>query len=246
VRWPTVLIGSVVLLASTAVGCQGGADGAGMVVFAASSLTEAADELAAAYTVGAGHETELVMGGSASLAAQIRDGAPVDVFLSANRHWAEVASATCEPECAVRPFASNSLVLAVPDGNPGGVTGLEDLGRGDLRVVMCAEEVPCGQVAAQLVADHGVSPSVDSFESSVRSVRALLALGEADVGLIYATDVTDAVEVVPDDRVGTVEAVYFQVALERDDPSATSFTDFVTGDTGQAILHDLGFGPPPA
>ena len=236
-RWPA----AAVLMMATA--CQaGGGGGSELVVFAASSLTEAAEELASAQSNQGGRPVDLVLGGSAALAAQIRDGAPADVFLSADRRWAVEVAEFCAPACAVRAFATNSLILAVPSGNPAEVTGLEDLSRPDLRVVLCDRAVPCGELGERVTTSSQVMPDADSFASSVRSVRTLLELDEADVGLIYATDVTDAVDVVPDERVDGSTTTYFYVVLDAADPGSEFLTDFISGPSGQGILERLGFG----
>jgi molybdate transport system substrate-binding protein len=232
----------VVLLLAASCGLGGG-DGSELVVFAASSLTEAAEELVAAQSSDGGRPVELVLGGSAALAAQIRDGAPADVFLSADRRWADEVAGHCAPACSVRAFATNSLVLAVPAGNPAGVRGLEDLSRSDLLVVLCDQAVPCGQLGERVTTSNGVTPDPDSLVSSVRAVRTLLELDEADAGLIYVTDVTDAVDIVPDHRVGGSETIYFHVVLDPDDPGSKLLTDFISGPSGQEILERLGFGP---
>lgn len=233
-------ITAIVLLAG---GCGGGEQDGEIVVFAASSLSDAVEEIVAGFEADGEAGVELVIGGSASLAAQIRDGAPADLFLSADRHWADEVAAVCSPPCRVRPFATNTLVLAVPSGNPAGVTGLEDLTRPELRVVLCAREVPCGGLSEAVTSAHGLTAEPDSYEPSVRAVRTLLTLGEADVGLVYATDVTDAIEVVPDDRLSQHATAYFEVILDPDDSDAITLADVISGPTGREVLRRLGFGP---
>ena len=239
-RRPASAVMAALLIAA---GCQGGgSDEADVVVFAARSLTEAAEELLSAQLSEGGRPVELVLGGSAALAAQIRDGAPADVFLSADRRRAVEVAGLCAPSCSVRAFATNSLVLAVPSGNPAGVTGLEDLSRPDLRVVLCAREVPCGALGEQITTMNRVTTEPDSFVSSVRSVRTLLELDEADVGLIYATDVSGAIDVIPDDRVALSVTTYFYVVLDPGDPGSEFLADFISGPSGRGILEGLGFG----
>jgi molybdate transport system substrate-binding protein len=224
-----------------AISCQSGsAQESEVVVFAASSLTEAADGLIAALPPGI--DAELVLGGSAALAAQIRDGAPADLFLSADRRWADRVIEGCGPNCSARPFATNSLVLAVPSGNPGDVRSVDDLARSDLRVVLCSPEVPCGELSMQVTDASGVTPDADSLETSVRAVRALLELDEADVGLIYATDVNDSIDVIPDDRIDHFATTYFYVILGGTDTASRELTGLIDGPTGQMVLADLGFG----
>lgn len=231
----------VTVLALTGIACSGSSPEGETIVFAASSLTETTDRLLEARAPG-DDDVTVVTGGSASLAAQIRDGAPVDLFLSASEHWAREAAASCSPACQIRSFARNSLVLAVPSGNPGAVRDLTDLSRPELTVVLCAPDVPCGALGSELTSAHGVTPMVDSLEPSVRAVRSRLELGEADVGLIYATDVTASLEVIepgaPDPH-----TTYFYVVLDEQD--GLELADLLTGPVGQDTLAGLGFDPVP-
>ncbi|MFQ5558898.1 MAG: substrate-binding domain-containing protein, partial [Acidimicrobiales bacterium] len=142
---------------------------------------------------------------------------------------------------------TNSLVLAVPADNPAQVTGLHDLGRPELQVVLCAPQVPCGAltVAATTAASVDVAP--DSLEPNVRAVLQRLELGEADVGLVYRTDVAGhAVEVVDVEALDDLVAEYHFVDLTgRDSPTDSSrFVDLLLGPTGQRILTAHGFGVP--
>ncbi|HJL82721.1 MAG TPA: molybdate ABC transporter substrate-binding protein [Acidimicrobiales bacterium] len=167
------------LLAST-VACSG-SDIDDLTVFAASSLTDVLPDLAAEYENQTGTTITTVFGGSNHLAAQLRDGAPADAFLTADARLLEQVSTRERP---VR-FAANRLVVAVPTGNPAGVSSLADLARSDLRVVVCAETVPCGAATSEM----NTTIDADSHEISVRAVLSRLSLGEADVGIVYATDV---------------------------------------------------------
>ncbi|GAA2172786.1 molybdate ABC transporter substrate-binding protein [Agrococcus versicolor] len=220
-----------------------------LTIFAAASLTAAFDELATEFE--ALHPQVDVLpisyDGSSTLATQIVEGAPADVFAAADEAtMARVVEAglAVEPE----PFATNTLALVVPAGNPGGVTGLDDLADPDLAVVLCAPEVPCGAASEALLAQAGVVASIDSAEQSVTAVLTKVAAGEADAGLVYVTDAatTADVETVAVDGTEDVVSTYPIVALDDagDAAIADAFVAFVLDDEGRAVLSGLGFGAP--
>jgi molybdate transport system substrate-binding protein len=220
----------LVLFAAACGGDEEGADGC--TVFAAASLTDAFEEIAA--------EVEgctLSFGGSSALVQQIEDGAPADVLATADeRTMAEVAD-------DAEVFAHNRLVLVVPAGNPGEVAGLADFARDDLFLGLCAAEVPCGKLGTEWLAATGVTPTVDTYEPDVRSLLTKLEAGELDAGLVYATDARaarDAVEVVD---VATPEAPATAYPIVELTEEGAGFVDYVLGSEGQAILADHGFEP---
>lgn len=189
----------------------------------------------------------VVYDGSSTLATQIVEGAPADVFASAD----ERTMATVEAAGAVRgepvPVATNSLVVAVPPGNPADVTSLADLARPEVRVVLCATEVPCGSASQTLLARDGVTVVPDSSEQSVSAVLTKVVADEVDAGLVYRTDVVDAdVEViVPEGAEDVVNRYPVAVLADAADPAAAqAFVDFVAGPRGQQILAEHGFGAP--
>ncbi|MFG6403774.1 molybdate ABC transporter substrate-binding protein [Microbacterium sp. P04] len=213
-------------------------------VYAAASLTGAFDEIADAFT--AEHEGVTIVpvyDGSSTLAAQINEGAPADVFASADEsNMDKVADAAIDPQV----FATNTLVIAVPAGNPAGIETLADLA--EATVVLCAPEVPCGAASATLLADAGVAVTAASLEQNVTAVRTKVAAGEADAGLVYATDVVgdDALESITPEGADQVVNRYPIAALsDAVDPDlAAAFVAFVLSDEGQRILADAGFGAP--
>ena len=184
-------------------------------VYAAASLRTAFDRIAEEF------EAEnpgvdilpLVYDGSSTLARQIVEGAPADVFASADeKNMATVADAGLVAGDA-ELFASNTLVIAVPAGNPGGVTSLEDLADPALSVVLCAPEVPCGAASATLLSNAGVTVRAVSAEQNVSAVLTKVAAGEADAGAGFKKDVAGGGEdgsVVPEGGagVGNTEPVY--------------------------------------
>jgi molybdate transport system substrate-binding protein len=230
-----------------AAGC---ASGASVTVFAAASLTESFEEITRAFQDANPDTTvDLVFAASSRLAGQIASGAPADVFASASPvHMdAMVTGGFAGDEPAT--FAENELVIAVESGNPLGITGLRDLGRDGLVVVLAAPEVPAGDYARTALAAAGVSVSPASLETSVKAVVAKVAMGEADAGIVYRTDVLSAdgsVDVVTIPGHHNVEATYPIVVLaDAAEPAAArSFVAFVLSEEGAAILERFGFAEP--
>ena len=215
-----------------------------LTVYAAASLKGAFDEIADAFTAeNPDVQVSPVYDGSSTLVTQIRDGAPADVFASADEANMEKAEdAAIDPEL----FASNTLVIAVPAGNPGGVEALADLA--GVTTVLCAPEVPCGAASTKLLDGAGVTVSPASLEQNVTAVLTKVAAGEADAGLVYATDVIgrDDIEVIVPENASDVVNHYPIAALaDAENPEAAqAFVAFVLSDAGQAILADFGFGAP--
>lgn len=218
--------------------------GGDLTVYAAASLSGAFDAIGEAF-VAENPEVRFspVYDGSSTLVTQILEGAPADVFASADEANMDKAA-----DVAVDPtlFASNTLVIAVPSGNPGGVETLADLA--DVTTVLCAPEVPCGAASAKLLAAADVTVDASSLEQNVTAVLTKVAASEADAGLVYATDVigrSDVEAVVPDGADAVVNR--YPIAALSDAPNAEAadaFVAFVLSDAGQKILADFGFGAP--
>ena len=232
-----------VLAAAALAGCGGGGDDEGsVVVYAASSLSLVADAI--------DPDAEVVFGGSNDLAAQIRDGANADLFLSASpgpvgelREEGLVA----EPVA----FASNRLVLVVAtEVEAGRIEDLADLAEGTVTLVLGAEGVPIGDYAREVLAEAGLTDRVDvvSLEEDVKGVLGKVALGEADAGIVYATDVRTAAgdvrpvaipnELQPDVR-------YYAAAVDPPSAGARSYLDRLLGPEGERALRAAGFLPLP-
>ena len=142
-----------------------------------------------------------------------------------------------------------ALTVIVPAGNPGGVTGVEDLANAELKVVLCAEEVPCGNYANQILDGAGVEVTPVSLEENVRGVVTKVTAGEADAGIVYVTDVTAAGEAaegveIPENINVVAEYPIATVAASEKQEVGEAFVEFLTGDDGQAIMADYGFGSP--
>ena len=220
----------------------GGEDGDGLTVLAAASLADPLTELAAAFEIAEGVDVALRFGGSSALVAQVNEGAPADVLVTAD----EVTMAAVDGPVEPRIIARNRLAIAVERGNPKGITGLADLDRPDVVLVLCAPEVPCGRLAALALEHGGVDAEPASLEENVKGVVSKVALGEADAGIVYATDVrgANAVDLDVDDP--ELEAVYPMTVLERGERTrlAAAWIDFVAGPEGRAVLAAHGFLAP--
>jgi molybdate transport system substrate-binding protein len=223
-------------------------------VLAASSLTEAFAEIAAAFEAGnPGTRVELSLAGSQVLRTQVEQGAEADVFASADREHADalVRQGLLRP---TRIFARNSLVVVVP-GQAARVASLADLARPGTRVVVADPAVPAGRYAAEalrrLDAEGGlgtgfgprVRANVVSEETNVRAVLSKVVLGEADAGLVYATDAAAAAGKVRvlELPVSVVAEYPIGVLAGARSPAAAAFVDLVLGERGQAILRQHGF-----
>ena len=244
---------SIVALA----GCGGdeGTDATGrvagdVVVFAAASLTDAFTEIGEAF-----EETHpdasvtFSFAASSELAAQIIEGAPADVFASADmRNMTRLADAG---EAADDPavFARNRAAIVVAEGNPLDIDQLADLADPDLVVVICAPAAPCGAYAEEILDRAAIDVVPASYEANPKAVVTKVRLGEADAGIAYATDViaagagADGVNI-PDAQ--NVVAEYpIAVTTEAPNPRVgQAFVDFVLGTTGRSVLVDHGFVTP--
>ncbi|OUM39630.1 molybdate ABC transporter substrate-binding protein [Arthrobacter sedimenti] len=224
-------------------------DGA-ITVFAAASLTVPFTDLAARFEEAhPGADVTLTFAGSSDLATQITEGAPADVFASADtRNLDRVEAAGLLAGDAVR-FATNTLELAVPSGNPAGISSLADAARPGVKTVVCAQQVPCGAVTAQVEEAADVDLTPVSEESSVTDVLGKVVSGEADAGLVYVTDVRaagNAVLGIPLPEAAGAVTTYPIAALADSEDTATAqaFVDYVLGADGRAVLGAAGFGAP--
>jgi molybdate transport system substrate-binding protein len=247
-----VLAALVALVAATGGGCgdDGEPSSATLTVFAAASLTGAFTELGSAFT-SANPSTSVTFNFAASsaLATQIAEGAPADVFASADvDNMAELTEAGTTASDPV-VFTTNLAQIIVEPGNPEGITGVADLANGDLIVISCAPQVPCGRYARQILDNADVTVAFKSLEDNVRAVVSKVVLGEADAGIVYATDVINAgdaaegVEIPADVNV----VADYPIAVTRQSENleaAQAFVDFVVSDTGRAILESYGFVSP--
>lgn len=238
-------------------GCGGGGDNAtdaggrpagALVVSAAASLTDAFDAMRTAFE-SAHPDVRVTINTAASstLATQIVDGAPVDVFAPAD----ETAMDRVDGLLSERPviFATNTLRIIVSKGNPKGITSLEDLARPGVVYVTCSTEVPVGRYAAQALRAAGVTVRPKSLEPDVKGIVAKVMAGEADVGIVYATDVTatrGAATGVDIPSAFDVTALYPVASLRStsNPTAARAWIEFLFSPEGRRILQDRGFGAP--
>lgn len=220
-----------------------------VTVFAAVSLRDVFEEVGAA--VEERHPDVSVafsFAGSSDLVSQVLAGAPADVLATADEATMAAAVDGGAVTGATPLFAENVLALVTPAGNPAGVTGLDDSLDG-VDLVVCAPQVPCGAAARTLAARLGVTLAPVSEESGVTDVLGKVTSGQADAGLVYATDAAragDAVDVV--DVPGASEVVNRYPVAVLDDAAAPElaalWVEVLTGDEGRRILADAGFTLP--
>jgi molybdate transport system substrate-binding protein len=254
IRLAAALAATALLLA----GCGGGHGDAGgdsgarspaeIKVFAAASLTAAFNELGPQFTAAnGGTKVTFNFAGSQALATQIQQGAPADVFASADTsNMDKVRDLVGDPQV----FAGNLLQVVVEQGNPKGIRGLDDLAGKDVKVVLAAEEVPAGKYARQVLDRAGVTVQPVSLEDNVKAVVTKVSLGEADAGIVYATDVVagggkvEGVGIPKDQNVVATYPIATVKASKMKD-QAQAFVDLVRSAEGQQVLDKYGFLPPP-
>lgn len=244
-----VLVGAVVLgMLGSVVACSDDDEKTKLTIFAASSLT-------ATFTTLEGQfeddhpDVDVVVsfGSSTTLAQQITAGAPADVIATADETSMSVVSDADQLAGAPTPFATNSLIIAVPPGNPGDVSGVESLQTSDF--VMCAASAPCGAAGAAMLLNAGVAAQPRSFEPDVASVLTKVELGEADAGIVYVTDAISAGDKVSTAPIAASVNVVntYVVAAVAGAPQAelaAAWVTLVTSAAGQRVLADAGFHGP--
>lgn len=228
-------------------GCGAGDDGRREVlVAAASSLGGAFTEMAAEFErAHPGVEVTLNLAGSGLLREQILAGAPADVFAPADLSVMEAVAGAGLLAGESRVFARNRLTVAVPDGNPAGVTGLSDLARPELLIGLCDPAVPCGEYARQALEAAGTTAAADTREPNVRALLTKIAAGELDAGIVYATDAAaeqgvEAVKI-PDGFNRTAEYPIAVVRGASHPAEAEAFAEFVLSEAGRRLLAGHGF-----
>jgi molybdate transport system substrate-binding protein len=224
---------------------EGSATGA-ITVLAAASLTEAFNQIGKDFEAkNPGSKITFSFGSSATLAAQIVQGAPADVFAAASPATMQTVSAAGAANTP-KDFASNTLEIAVPKGNPHEITGLQDFGDESKRIALCAPQVPCGAAAVKVFAAVKITPKPDTLEQDVKATLQRVASDEVDAALVYKTDVISAGEKV--DGMEFPEAqdaiTTYPIATLKDfkNPAlAHAFVDYVLSSDGQAVLAKAGF-----
>lgn len=226
-------------------GCGVGPVRTTLTVFAAASLQPAFDKIGARLLTTNNISTTFSYAGTQTLTTQLTQGAPADVFASADTaHMTTVQSAGLLHSQSVL-FAHNRLEIAVAKGNPKGVHSLADLARSGLVVVLADPSVPAGKYAAQALKAAGVKVHPASLEQQVTGVLSKVALGEADAGIVYHSDVVTSGQVdgvvIPDNQNVIADYPIGVLKSAQNQTGAVAFVDFVLSTDGQSILRAAGF-----
>jgi molybdate transport system substrate-binding protein len=245
---------AVAAVAAVIAGAQPAAGGQGpsgeITVFAAASLTESFDAIAKQFEKKYPDvDVKFNFDASSNLAAQIQQGAPADVFASADEAILQKAVDSEDVTAAPVVFARNRLEIAVEAGNPEKVKGLADLDESGLVVVLCADAVPCGKYAAEAFAKAGVTVKPASKEENAKATLSKVSLGEADASVVYVTDVQTAKGEVSGVRIPdrqNVIAKYPIAVVEGTDntDAARTWVQFIQSKGAQKTLRKFGFLPP--
>jgi molybdate transport system substrate-binding protein len=226
----------------------GGAHGS-ITVLAAASLKESFTAIGTAFeTANPGTTVTFSFGASSSLAQQITQGAPADVFASAsqkNMQQVVDAKAASDPT----GFARNLLEIAVPTDNPAKVANLQDLARPGVKVALCQPQVPCGDLAQKVLAKANVAVRPATLEADVKATLTKVQLGEVDAGLVYVTDVKAAgdkvssVQIPADVNLATTYRIAALSGSKNAEP-AKAFVQYVLSGAAKAKLAGAGFEAP--
>lgn len=221
-----------------------------VTVFAASSLTDAFRQVGGEI-MKANPDARFTFnfGSSSTLATQITNGAPADVFASADDANMQKIVDLKLTDGSPKGFASNRLQIAVAAGNPKKIAGLADLARTDVVLVLAAPTVPAGKYALEALTKAGVTAKPVSQEVDVRAVLNKVSLGEADAGIVYVTDVMSATGRVTGVDIPEQQQViaHYPIAVvkgSKNAPLANRFIDYVVSPNGQSTLAEFGFSKP--
>jgi molybdate transport system substrate-binding protein len=247
-------LASALLLLALA-GCGSGSSSAQprhrtLTVYAAASLTKTFTDIGKEFeSRHKGVTVKFSFGGSSDLVAQIQQGAPADVFASADTANMDKLTADHLEGATPTDFATNSLEIATPPDNPAGIATFQDLAGKGVKLVMCAPEVPCGAAAHEAESAAGVHLEPVSEEQSVTDVLSKVTSGEADAGIVYVTDVKAAgarVSGVTFPEASSAVNTYPIAPVRRSKHVALArqFVSMVAGAKGQAILAGAGFAKP--
>ncbi|MEV4755941.1 molybdate ABC transporter substrate-binding protein [Micromonospora sp. NPDC049559] len=262
-RFRTAVVAFAALTAVGLAGCGGGdgtaepgAQGSGtgvsgtLTVLAAASLTGSFTTIGKDFeAANPGVRVTFSFAGSSALATQVNQGAPADVFASAAPANMKTVTDAGNGEGSPTTFVRNQLVIAVPKGNPDGVTGLTDLTRPGAKVALCAEQVPCGAAAKKALDAAGVKLTPVTLEQDVKAALAKVKLGEVDAALVYRTDVKAAAADVDGvefpESAGAVND--YPIIVLRQAPNkaaARAFVAYVLSEPGKNVLAAAGFQAP--
>jgi molybdate transport system substrate-binding protein len=256
---PVVVIASSLLILGSACGADPGSpagppgvgspvSAAPITVFAAASLTDVFTHIGQDFQARSGSRVTFNFGASSTLATQINQGAPADVFAAASPATMRTVTDTGGAGTPVN-FASNTLQIAVPEGNPARITGLADFADESKLIAICAPQVPCGVAAEQAFASAEITPEADTLEQDVKATLAKVAANEVDAALVYTTDVigspdeVDGIDFPESSRAGSQYPIATLAGSKAPEVSQ-DFVDYVLSADGQAVLTKAGFAQP--
>ena len=216
-----------------------------LTVFAASSLKPAFDKIGEEFKAAHGIGAIFSYAGTQTLTSQLTQGAPADVFASADMAHMTTADDAGLLSGRAKVFAHNKLEIAVAKGNPKGIHSLADLARAGLVIVLADPSVPAGKYAAQALNNAGVTVHPASLEQQVTGVLSKVAIGDADAGIVYVSDIVtngqvDGV-VIPDAQNVIADYPIAILKAAQNQAGATAFVNLVLSAEGQAILKAAGF-----
>jgi molybdate transport system substrate-binding protein len=218
-------------------------------VFAAASLTEAFTTLGKRFE-SAQPDVKVVFnfGASSTLAQQINQGAPADVFASAStKNMDQVVSAGGAKNSTA--FVKNVMEVAVPPSNPAHISSVQDLAKSHVKVAVCQAQVPCGATAERVFTNAQITVKPVTLEADVKSVLSKVELGEVDAGVVYVTDVRAAgnkvagVIISPDVNASTTYPIA-TLTDARNPTASQAFLSYVRSPAGQSVLTADGFAQP--
>jgi molybdate transport system substrate-binding protein len=250
-RNPRLIVTTCVL--GIVLACSGSSVEGELLVSAAASLTDAFAEVESTFEEeNSDVDVVLNLGSSSALREQILEGAPADVFASANTSNMDQVVEAGEVAGVPEIFVTNLLQIAVPAGNPGRVVGLEDFAREGLLIGLCAEDVPCGDFGMQALEwdPSAPPPPLDTNEPDVRALLTKIENDELDAGIVYVTDVLSSPpgEVegidIPTELNVVAEYPIAVLAGAPNPDAAAAWVEFVLSEEGQAILTSYGFTSP--
>ncbi len=259
--WGAFLVVSVILLGACTAAAPAATQPTTLTVFAASSLTDAYNEIGTAFSADhPGVKVEFNFAGSQQLRTQLEQGATADVFASANTKEVNTAITSGLIVSGMqKTFVHNRLIVILPKNNPANIQSLQDLAKPKLKIILAAPSVPVGGYALTALnsmnADFGatfsatVVSNVVSYEDNVKQVVTKIQLGEGDAGIVYSSDVTPSAA----PQLGTINIpdqynvlATYPIAVLATAPHsqlAAAFVDYVLSDKGQSILQKWGFLP---
>jgi molybdate transport system substrate-binding protein len=262
--------GAVVVMLTSVAGCGSGDAGSGasagatsstsssssagvtgkITVLAAASLTESFSTIGKDFeAANPGSTVTFSFGSSATLATQVNQGAPADVFASADERTMKMV--TDKGNAAQTPviFVTNTLEIAVPKGNPGKITGLSDFADSSAKTALCAKEVPCGAAAQKVFTAAKITAKPVSYEADVKAALQKVETDEVDAALVYKTDVASAGDKVqgidfPESSHAVNKYPITTLKSSKQVETADAFVDYVSKGPGQQVLKKAGFGAP--